>query len=148
MTARAPHCPVRGRHWFTVHGAVGLRSPVCVDCGAPNPKPLSEEEWEELEGHQQMIGRTFRGHIGAALTLRAHQRAYHGWSYFDGCAICGRCNKWLPCDNDVPSILAAAASHDCWTDPGTGWYLRPPEVPEPGVFWRGADGQPTSAGRP
>lgn len=26
----------------------GYRSPVCVRCGTPNPRPLSEAEWDEL----------------------------------------------------------------------------------------------------
>jgi hypothetical protein len=29
-------------------GAVGARSPVCTSCGSPNPKPLTEDEWEEV----------------------------------------------------------------------------------------------------
>jgi uncharacterized protein YbaR (Trm112 family) len=136
----ASRCPHRGRHWFTIHGSVGLRSPVCTDCGAPNPRPLSQEEWEELAGWQQMTGRTFRGHVGAALTLRDRQLAYAGWSHFDGNMICGRCNKWIPCDDDLPSILAAPAGHDCYQDPGAGWYLKPPEVPAAGRYWQEPDG--------
>jgi len=42
-------CPGHRRHWFTLHGAPGARTPVCVRCGAENPKPLKEEEWDELE---------------------------------------------------------------------------------------------------
>jgi hypothetical protein len=36
------------RHWFTVWGYTGLRSPVCMNCSAPNPRPLSDAEWAEL----------------------------------------------------------------------------------------------------
>jgi hypothetical protein len=25
-----------------------MRTPVCWDCGSPNPKPLSEQEWINL----------------------------------------------------------------------------------------------------
>jgi hypothetical protein len=42
-------CPGHGRHWFTIHGQVYLRSPVCVRCGAANRKPLTTEQWAELE---------------------------------------------------------------------------------------------------
>jgi len=46
---RTPPCPGHGRHWFVIHGVVGLRTPLCVRCGHPNPKPLNEQEWKELE---------------------------------------------------------------------------------------------------
>ena len=36
------------RHWFSFYGCPGYRSPVCVRCGAPNPRPLSQAEWDEL----------------------------------------------------------------------------------------------------
>jgi hypothetical protein len=39
------------RHWFTVHGRVGLRSPVCVRCGAENPDPLSIYELEDYNAY-------------------------------------------------------------------------------------------------
>jgi hypothetical protein len=71
VTARAPRCPHRARHWFTIHGVVGLRSPVCTDCGAPNPRPLNDEEWAELLGWQEMTGRRFTGHVGAAIAARS-----------------------------------------------------------------------------
>lgn len=41
-------CPGRGRHWRTAIGTVGLRTPVCVWCGSPNPRPLTDHEWEAL----------------------------------------------------------------------------------------------------
>jgi hypothetical protein len=54
-------CPHRARHWFTVVGHVGLRSPVCVSCGAPNPRPLSEHDWAELMYYRDtVLGRPFR----------------------------------------------------------------------------------------
>jgi hypothetical protein len=37
------------RHWFTVHGAVGLRRPSCDRCGAPNPRKLTKDEMAEFE---------------------------------------------------------------------------------------------------
>lgn len=43
-----PKCPGHGRHWFTVYGMPTTRSPVCVRCGATNPRPLSEDEWDEV----------------------------------------------------------------------------------------------------
>ena len=65
---------------------------------------------------------------------------YEGWTYFDGCAVCPRCNAFIPCGNDIPSILAAIPGHDCRADPGTGHYLRPPDVPAEGWYWIEADG--------
>jgi hypothetical protein len=35
------------RHWFTLHGHVGVRAPVCQRCGAPNPRPLTDAELAE-----------------------------------------------------------------------------------------------------
>jgi hypothetical protein len=46
---KTPRCPGHGRHWFTIHGVVGLRTPRCIRCGTPNPKPLTNDEWAELE---------------------------------------------------------------------------------------------------
>jgi hypothetical protein len=66
----ATKCPGHGRHWFSVHGQAYLRSPVCVRCGAPNPRPLTAEQWVELE--------EFNGHYPAYVgrhvvdALRAH----------------------------------------------------------------------------
>lgn len=42
-------CPGNARHWFSVHGQAYLRSPVCVRCGAPNPRPLTDDQWDQLE---------------------------------------------------------------------------------------------------
>jgi hypothetical protein len=44
----ATRCIDRARHWRVVRGTVGIRSPVCVVCGSPNPRPLSADEWAEL----------------------------------------------------------------------------------------------------
>lgn len=48
MLLAASRCPGHQRHWFSVHGQAYLRSPVCVRCGAPNPRPLSDEDLDEL----------------------------------------------------------------------------------------------------
>lgn len=37
-------CPQHQRHWFTYYGRVGMASPVCVRCGAPNPRHIPDEE--------------------------------------------------------------------------------------------------------
>ena len=42
-------CRGHGRHWFSLWGAVGIRTPTCQRCGAPNPRPLTEEELGEYE---------------------------------------------------------------------------------------------------
>jgi hypothetical protein len=67
-------CPGYGRHWYTAPGTIGLRSPVCTRCGAPNPRPLTGEEWAELAGYEQTRvdagGGPFAGHLGAALRTR------------------------------------------------------------------------------
>lgn len=44
----ASPCPGRGRHWRIAFRTVGLRTPVCVYCGDPNPKPLTDLEWQDL----------------------------------------------------------------------------------------------------
>jgi hypothetical protein len=62
------------------------------------------------------------------------------WVYFDGCVICPRCNQFIPCAADLRSIAAAPAGHDCWAEPGTGHYLKPPEAPAEGWYWREPDG--------
>jgi hypothetical protein len=44
------HCGnSHSRHWFTVYGNPGLRSPVCRRCGIPNPRPLTEIEQREYD---------------------------------------------------------------------------------------------------
>jgi hypothetical protein len=44
----ASRCPGRGRHWRIAPRTVGIRTPVCIYCGDPNPKPLTPGEWETL----------------------------------------------------------------------------------------------------
>ncbi len=57
---------------FTVWGAVGLRSPVCMRCAEPNPRPLADSEWAELVSIETAgtVGITFGGHLGAAIRAR------------------------------------------------------------------------------
>ena len=66
-----------------------------------------------------------------------------GWVYADGCVWCPRCNRAFSCDPYIPSIVAAPAGHRCEDDPGTGHYLRIPEVPADGWYWREPDGSLT-----
>lgn len=49
-TTRTERCPGHRRHWFVLYGEPGSRVPVCVRCGADNPKPLKDDEWTGLEG--------------------------------------------------------------------------------------------------
>lgn len=47
-------CPGHARHWFSVYagydgGGPGIRSPTCVRCGAPNPRPLTADEQAEYD---------------------------------------------------------------------------------------------------
>lgn len=42
------NCPGHSRHWFSVYGYVGVRSPKCVRCGFPNPKLLTTDDWHDL----------------------------------------------------------------------------------------------------
>jgi hypothetical protein len=41
---KQPKNPCAKGHWFTVYGEVGLRSPVCVRCGAPSPKFTKQDQ--------------------------------------------------------------------------------------------------------
>lgn len=41
-------CPGHQRHWYALYGHPGMRSPVCVRCGADNPRELTDEEWGNL----------------------------------------------------------------------------------------------------
>lgn len=61
---RPGHCGHHGRHWFIVIGTVGIRTPFCERCGAPNPKwSLIDKEDYEQSGH---VGR----HPANSLSLR------------------------------------------------------------------------------
>ena len=54
---RRSRCPGHGRHWYTVHGAVGLRSDRCERCGEPNPRPLTEAQRRELTAYREEVQR-------------------------------------------------------------------------------------------
>lgn len=75
MTLRDPHHPdarvdgwietarCRGhlRHWFSARaysaGGSGLRVPFCErGCGAPNPRPLTDDEWDEYTYYVESHG--------------------------------------------------------------------------------------------
>ena len=47
-TAYFGGCPGHGRHWYTVRGHVGVRSPKCIRCGFPNPTPLTTDDWQQV----------------------------------------------------------------------------------------------------
>ena len=47
---RGDRCRGNARHWFTVRGHVGARTPRCVRCGATNPKELTSDDWLYLLG--------------------------------------------------------------------------------------------------
>jgi hypothetical protein len=49
-------CGYHSRHWFTVYGNPGLRSPVCRRCGKPNPKPLTDSEQREYDYWRVSVG--------------------------------------------------------------------------------------------
>lgn len=65
---------------------------------------------------------------------------YEGWIYHDGCVVCPRCNAFISCDPDIPSMLSAIPGHDCHANPGSGLYLRIPDVPADGWYWMEQDG--------
>lgn len=61
------------RHWFSIRGQAYLRSPVCVRCGAPNPRRLDDHDLGELEA----FNRNHPGYVGihVVTALRALGRA-------------------------------------------------------------------------
>jgi hypothetical protein len=63
-------CKYGRRHWFSVYGAPGLRTPVCVRCEAPNPRPLSDDEWVALTDF-----RTMGGSVGLFTKIALDRRA-------------------------------------------------------------------------
>jgi hypothetical protein len=65
-------CPGRFRHWRIAIGTVGLRTPVCVYCGSPNPKPLSATEWRELIDWAENM--PVGDHVQAAIKERQARR--------------------------------------------------------------------------
>lgn len=49
MKRKATRCKYGYRHWFTLYGWVGVRTPTCQRCGDPNPN-ITDEQREEYEG--------------------------------------------------------------------------------------------------
>jgi hypothetical protein len=64
-------CRGRARHWRIAFGTVGMRTPVCVYCGSPNPRPLKDWEWEDLAGWAE--DRRVGEYVAAALAARARE---------------------------------------------------------------------------
>jgi hypothetical protein len=62
------------RHWYTLYGHPGLRSPLCVRCAHPNPRPLSDAEWNELLYHRKRRGRPFGSALEAAIAAENERR--------------------------------------------------------------------------
>lgn len=46
-----------------------MRAPVCVVCGSPNPRPLSEDEWAQVIDWAEHYG--VGRHVQAAIETRA-----------------------------------------------------------------------------
>ena len=69
----ADRCPHRARHWRIAFGTVGLRTPVCVYCGSPNPKPLTDDEWAALIDWSQMAA--VGDHVRTAIEGRQREQA-------------------------------------------------------------------------
>lgn len=61
-------CIGRYRHWRIAFGTVGMRTPVCVYCGSPNPKPLTDDEWAQLI-HLSTL-RSVGDHVRTAIEAR------------------------------------------------------------------------------
>ena len=57
------------RHWFTINSRIGGGdpTPVCIRCGAPRAKPLTEGEWAELRAIFRS-GYLTNSHVTAALS--------------------------------------------------------------------------------
>jgi hypothetical protein len=68
-------CP---RCWYSIPANVGLRSPVCVRCGNPNPRPLSDDQWADLLWYREVRGRPFRAEIEQAIQARIAATANDG----------------------------------------------------------------------
>jgi hypothetical protein len=69
-TKRKP-CPGHGRHWFVIHGVIGLRTPVCV-LRRPQPEAVEAGGVVELEG---FMGRNWRVRVGKRVedAVKAHR---------------------------------------------------------------------------
>jgi hypothetical protein len=63
------------RHWFSFYGMPGFRSPVCRRCGAPNPVPLTEDEWADLAAYRAVLGR-LDGPTEAALNAHLEEAGH------------------------------------------------------------------------
>ena len=70
---RAARCPGRVRHWRIAFGCVGLRTPVCVYCGDPNPRPLTDDEWQDLIEWSRVAN--VGDHVRSAIEQREASRA-------------------------------------------------------------------------
>jgi hypothetical protein len=70
-------CGNRARHWRIVHATVGLRAPVCIFCGSPRPKPLTDDEWSDLISfaRDHYVGDFVRSAIEAKIAADAAQLA-------------------------------------------------------------------------
>lgn len=66
-------CPGRYRHWRIAWRTVGLRTPVCLYCGSPNPRPLTDGEWADLIDWAEHY--SVGDHVRAAIEARQAQRA-------------------------------------------------------------------------
>lgn len=65
-------CPGRARHRRIAWGTVGLRTPVCVYCGSPNPRPLTRCEWDDLADWINS-GANVGEHVRAAMAARPQE---------------------------------------------------------------------------
>lgn len=65
------------RHWFSFYRGPGLRSPVCVRCGEPNPRPLTKDEWDALLQHRKVRGWPFADPIENAINAHVEE-SEHG----------------------------------------------------------------------
>lgn len=68
-------CPGHVRHWFSVHGQAYLRSPVCVRCGAANPRPLTDDELRSLVDFNAHWPAYVGVHVVRALRERGRETA-------------------------------------------------------------------------
>jgi hypothetical protein len=71
----ATRCRGRARHWRIAFGTVGLRTPVCVYCGDPNPKPLTDQEWAELIYYSTTVRNAGGQYVRAAIEAREAEKA-------------------------------------------------------------------------
>lgn len=67
---------LRARHWRIMPRSVGMRAPVCIHCGSPNPKPLSDEEWVQVIDWAQHY--YAGGYVLSAIEARERSLAVRG----------------------------------------------------------------------